>query len=261
MKLLKRLMPKDSFYLILFICISLIGASAVWVSKEKVNLAEVPEVEKEKREEEIKLDLSEEDVVRKPKETRLKVVPPREDVKEVVKKEAPKEEPKPEPKVQEQPQVEKQQEVVKPEETETVTSESVEVKNTKLKKPVEGKVYKDFSKDKLVYSKTLDEWGAHLGIDISAKEGTSVLAASNGVVTMVRNDEKLGSTIVIDHGGGLETIYKNIVGSTVSSGQKIKTGEVIAKVSKGIGFEKLDEAHLHFEVLERGVQVDPKGYF
>lgn len=258
MKLLKRLMPKDSFYLILFICISLIGASAVWVSKEKINLAEVPEVEKEKVvDEEIKLDLSEEDVVRKPKE-KIEVVPPKEEAKP---ESEPKPEPKPEPKVEDQPKPEKQEEAKQQEETETVTSESVEVKNTKLKKPVEGKVYKNFSKDKLVYSKTLDEWSTHLGIDIASKEGTNVVSASDGVVTLVKNDDKLGATIVIDHGAGLETIYKNIVGSSVSSGQKVKTGEVIAKVSKGIGYEKLDEAHLHFEVLERGIQVDPNKYF
>lgn len=276
MNLLKRLLPKDSFYLILFACIGLVGASAVWVSKDKIDLAKGPETEQDIRhegnEKEIKLDLKEEEIVRKSK----KKVEPKDEPK-VEKKKDEKEikpnlnqeqaknlekqeiEEKPAPEVKEQVEEKPKQEE---KESEAVTSSQVVVENTKLKKPVEGKIIKDFAQDKLVYSKTLEEWSVHLGIDIAAKEGSDVLAAQDGIVKQVIDDERLGVTIVLDHGNGLETIYKNITTSKlVNPGDQVKTGDVISKVSKGVGFEKLDEPHLHFEVMKSGISVDPKSYF
>lgn len=306
MKFLKKLIPKDSFYLVLFTCISVLGASALWVSKEKIDVSEKPEVkqeiieEQEVVEEEINLDLNEDEISKAIKENEnssLEVVPPKEDVVELekpaekveVKPEAkvePKVELNKEPKVETQVQpkkeevqkevaqsepTEKAKEVPKPQvkaqdpevsQTESVTSKSVEVKNIKLRKPVEGKIYKDFSQDKLVYSKTLDEWSTHLAIDIAANEGANVIAPVDGIVKQVITDERLGITIILDHGNGLETLYKNIsTDKLVKVGQKVKTGDIISKVSKGVGIEKLDEPHLHFEVLKSGVNVDPKTFF
>ena len=89
-----------------------------------------------------------------------------------------------------------------------------------------------------------------------------MVAALDGIVKQVIDDEKLGITIILDHGDGLETIYKNInTAKLVKTGDQVKTGDVISKVSKGVGFEKLDEPHLHFEVMKSGLSVDPKSYF
>lgn len=283
MNLLKKILPKDSFYLILFICVGVLGASAVWVSKDKLDAPEKLEVKEETIEQEIKLDLKEENVSKErvqksKKEIEAKAEKKLAEEKEYAEKSAIKKEIKTETKTEkrlEQKPVEKQQtstksntdqvkvqSTEKPEQTQAVASGGVKVKNIKLKRPVEGKIYKDFANDKLVYSKTLEEWSVHLGIDIVAKEGTDVKAALDGIVKTVDKDEKLGITIVLDHGNGLETVYKNIsTENMVKIGQKVKTGQVISKVSRGIGFEKLDEPHIHFEVLESGTQVDPKGFF
>lgn len=277
MNLLKKLLPKDSFYLILFACIGLVGASAVWVSKDKVDLARGPETEQdirhEGKEKEIKLDLEEKDIVRKPKKKvedepkqekeEIKAEPKEEETKNLAKQEEKKATPDVAPDVK--PEVKTQTEEKagqEARESEAVTSNEVVVENAKLKKPVDGKIIKDFAQDKLVYSKTLEEWSVHLGIDIAAKEGTNVLAPLDGIVKQVIDDERLGITIVLDHGNGLETIYKNInTSKLVNTGNKVKTGDVISKVSKGVGFEKLDEPHLHFEVMKSGISVDPKSYF
>lgn len=278
MNLLKKLMPKDSFYLVLFACIGLVGASAVWVSKDRVDLAQKPEakpeIEHKVTEREIKLDLDEKEINKKPKR---EVDPKPEEVEEKEVEEKPKEnlkeindpkveepkieevEKKPEKDIKPEPDTKQDEEVV---ESETVASSNVAVENQKLRKPVEGEIIKDFAKDKLVYSKTLDQWSVHLGIDIAAKEGTDVLAPLDGTVKQVINDEKLGVTIVIDHGNELETIYKNVTtAKLVNAGINVKAGDVISKVSKGIGFEKLDPPHLHFEVMKSGLSVDPKSYF
>lgn len=280
MNLLKKLIPKDSFYLILFACIGVVGASAVWVSKSGQDLAEKPETKLQAKhnsksqvkaiEEEIKLDLKREQVKIKPN----KKPETKEPVKsEVQVKENVQEEPVQEKsedyakqqaqvKAQEQERAQAQEQEQLQAQAEAVASKAVQVNNTKLKKPVEGKIIKDFAIDKLVYSKTLDEWSTHLGIDIGAKEGTSVLAPADGIVKQVINDKQLGVTIILDHGNDLETIYKNIgTADLVKTGQNVKTGDPISKVSKGIGFEKLDQPHLHFEVKKSGKYVNPNNFF
>ena len=227
-------------------------------------------------EEEIKLDLSEKNFIRKTKEEpKIEIIPPVEDVaqvekpieKPVEKKQAtstPKVEPKvekPEP-VKVQAPVAVKEQINETPKAQAVASGSVEVKTQKMKKPVQGSISKDFAKDKLVYSKTLEEWSTHLGIDIAANEGTDVVAALDGIVKQVIKDERLGITIILDHGNGLETIYKNIATEKlVNTGQKVTTGQTISKVSKGVGFEKLEQPHLHFEVLKSGVHIDPKSMF
>ena len=270
MNLLKRLMPKDSFYLILFACIGVVGASAIWVSKGNMNLAEKPETKSQAKqeqlkmiEEEIKLDLKREELEGKPKPKPKKEPKPVEQAKENTEKEPkPVEQAAQEAKQEPQAEVKSEEQSQASEQAESVASKSVEVSSAKLRKPVEGKVSKDFAIDKLVYSKTLDEWSTHLGIDIAAKEGTDVVAALDGIVKQVINDKQLGITITIDHGNDLETVYKNVgVADLVKTGQNVKAGDTISKVSKGIGFEKLDDPHLHFEVKKSGKYVDPKNFF
>ena len=113
----------------------------------------------------------------------------------------------------------------------------------------------------LVYSKTLDQWSKHTGIDIKAEEGSPVRAAMDGVVDQVVNDPQLGLTIVLDHGGEVYTKYSNL--STldlVSINQSVKKGDVISGVGKTALYEIADDPHLHFEVIKQGKSVDPKKY-
>ena len=127
--------------------------------------------------------------------------------------------------------------------------------------PVFGTMYTEFSEDVLVYSKTLDQWSTHTGIDIKAEEGSPVRAAMDGVVDQVVNDPQLGLTIVLDHGGEVYTKYSNL--STldlVSINQSIKKGDVISGVGKTALYEIADDPHLHFEVIKQGKSVDPKKY-
>ncbi|MEA4847694.1 MAG: M23 family metallopeptidase [Clostridiaceae bacterium] len=127
--------------------------------------------------------------------------------------------------------------------------------------PVFGTTYTEFSEDVLVYSKTLDQWGTHEGIDIKAEEGSPVRAAMDGVVDQLVNDPRLGLTIVLNHGGEVYTKYANL--STldlVAINQSIKKGDVISGVGKTALYEIADDPHLHFEVIKEGKNVDPKKY-
>jgi murein DD-endopeptidase MepM/ murein hydrolase activator NlpD len=103
--------------------------------------------------------------------------------------------------------------------------------------PVFGEVTFEFSKDKLIYSKTLEEWRAHDGLDIAADRGTAVKAAAAGVVSAVKNDPRYGILIVIDHGNGLKTVYANLASDeSVSVNQKVEQGEVIGCVGDTAAF-------------------------
>lgn len=127
--------------------------------------------------------------------------------------------------------------------------------------PVFGTMYTEFSEDALIYSKTLDQWSTHTGIDIKAEEGSPVRAAMDGVVDQLANDPQLGLTIILDHGGEVYTKYSNL--STldlVSINQSVKKGDVISGVGKTALYEIADDPHLHFEVIVQGKSVDPKKY-
>jgi len=127
--------------------------------------------------------------------------------------------------------------------------------------PVLGKITFDYAMDKLVYSKTLEDWRTHSGIDIAADRGTPVKAVAKGVVSEVKNDPRFGVTIIIEHSNGIKTVYSNLASAEmVHPNQKIEQGEIIGSVGDTAIFESAEQSHLHFEVLKDNEPVDPKKY-
>lgn len=98
----------------------------------------------------------------------------------------------------------------------------------------------------------------HLGIDIGAPAGTSIVAANDGEVVMVnKHSYGYGWHVVIDHGGNQATLYAHTSRIDVKVGDKVKRGQVIA----GVGTTGASTGnHLHFEVRIGGVKMDPMGY-
>ena len=150
----------------------------------------------------------------------------------------------------------------------TPTDEAVETwgkkaeKPKELKKPVDGDIIKEFSMDKLLYSKTLGDWRTHSGIDIAGNTGDKVYAAYDGTVKDIYNDPKYGITIVLDHQNNFKTIYSNLLSdNVVSVGQKVKQGDVISGIGETAMFEVSDEPHLHFEVSDNDKLLNPAEFF
>ena len=97
----------------------------------------------------------------------------------------------------------------------------------------------------------------HKGIDIGAAYGADIVAADGGTVLVATYSSSGGNYVIIDHGGGLCTVYMHASSLTVSAGQTVSKGQVIAKVgSAGISTGN----HLHFGVTLNGVYVSPWGY-
>lgn len=99
----------------------------------------------------------------------------------------------------------------------------------------------------------------HEGIDLGSHIGTPVYATGNGFVsTNHEGNRGYGRQILLDHGFGYKTRYAHLSKIEVMPGQLIKRGEKIGEVGN-TGFSK--GPHLHYEVLYRGVHVDPINYF
>ena len=127
--------------------------------------------------------------------------------------------------------------------------------------PVYGSIIYDFSMEQLAYSKTLEDWRTHSGIDISAARGTAVKAVANGVVSQALEDPKLGFTVIVDHENGYKTVYSNLAsGDLVVPNQIVAQGESIGSVGDTASYEIALEPHLHFEVMKDDKITDPKLY-
>lgn len=115
--------------------------------------------------------------------------------------------------------------------------------------------------EQMVFNSTMNRFTAHLAIDFFAPEGTDVVAVADGTVEKVETTLLQGTTIVVNHGNGLKTIYNSLAdGESVSLGKTVKRGETIGKVSVTNRQESKAGAHLHFQVEENGKIIDPAKY-
>ena len=142
--------------------------------------------------------------------------------------------------------------------TSTENQENETKKELSFEKPVEGEIVREYAKDSLIYSETLQEWTTHTGIDIKADKTTVVKAAEAGTIKSIKNDPRYGLTIVIEHDDQYQTIYSNLLTSEfVVEGEKVEKGQAIGTVGNTAVFEIADEPHLHFEIWKDSLPVDP----
>jgi len=124
--------------------------------------------------------------------------------------------------------------------------------------PLKGEIIKVYSADKLLFSKTLESWKTHDGIDIKADLWTNIKSIEKGIVERIYEDSFLGYTVIIDHGQGYKSIYSNLESSTnVKEKQIIKKSAIIGKVGKTSIGEIKDEPHIHFMLMLNNKVIDP----
>ena len=133
-----------------------------------------------------------------------------------------------------------------------------ERKPLKTAAPVDGETITGHSVEALSYNETTRDWRVHNGVDIAAQEGTQVLAAADGEVTRVWEDDTLGYTVEIRHEGGYTTRYSSLAEAiSVQVGDTVKLGQAIGCVGDTALVETVLGPHVHFSVTCQDAPMNP----
>ena len=124
--------------------------------------------------------------------------------------------------------------------------------------PVNGEIVSPYSMDMPVFNRTMQDWRTHDGVDIAADIGENVRAAAAGTVKAVYEDERMGMTVVLDHGGGVESLYANLAGvPAVKVSEQVSVGQILGAVGDTALYETAETSHLHFSMTRDGLSADP----
>jgi len=121
-----------------------------------------------------------------------------------------------------------------------------------LKQPVAGRFSSAFGLRRYFNGKRRNP---HKGLDIAAPSGTPIKAPAAGQVVNIGNYFFTGKTIIIDHGQGVVTLYGHLNKILVSTGETVKTGDIIGHVGKT---GRATGPHLHWGVSMNQTMIDPK---
>jgi|GEM_PF-2455833 len=125
-------------------------------------------------------------------------------------------------------------------------------------RPVTGPVITEFGWQ---FSATMADWRFHPGVDLQAADNTTVRAALAGNVLRVDDSYDLGIHCVIDHGGGVHTVYGSLKTCSVQAGQAVTKGQAIGTVGTSAATGGTLGPHLHFELQDGGEAQDPVPYW
>ena len=124
--------------------------------------------------------------------------------------------------------------------------------------PVSGETKLGYSVDCLSYNQTTRDWRIHDGMDIAAEAGSPVLAAADGEVYSVYEDDTMGMTVVLIHDGGYSTSYASLAQEVaVAPGDLVTAGQTIGTVGRTALLESAIGDHVHFSVSCSGQRMDP----
>lgn len=122
--------------------------------------------------------------------------------------------------------------------------------------PVETDVLKRFSASVPVFSKTMEDFRIHTGVDFKLVGGEAIKAVGNGTVSRVLSDPMLGYVIEVDCGKFTARYCGIKQGTSVGIGDSVKSGDIIGEAGE-IPSESADGSHLHFEIVKDGKTIDP----
>ena len=218
----KKLLEKDGFYLALFVCICLVAIGGVWFTKNNVDELTSNDLFVNKTNENSKRD---------------------EDEVHLIEKEA-----------------EKDDSIL----TSTGSKENLEKAKEKQENKssklsfLGTKVVREYSEKEPSYSKTLDLWEIHKGLDISADKGYEVKSLLDGKVVNVFKDDKHGISVRVEGANNVVVVYSNLDEKTnVKKGQEVTEGQVLGTVGNTTSVESEDGTHVHVEAFKGEESIDP----
>jgi murein DD-endopeptidase MepM/ murein hydrolase activator NlpD len=130
-------------------------------------------------------------------------------------------------------------------------------------KPTAGYISREFSKDELLYTPTMNDFRTHDGIDITGDIGSPVSAFADGVVSDIYDDPFMGMTVVISHSGGLVSSYSNLskeLPAEIYVGAQVSVGDTIGGIGESAIIESAEVPHVHFEIYKDEICVNPEDY-
>ena len=131
-------------------------------------------------------------------------------------------------------------------------------KPLKTVSPVAGTEIFCYSMEALSYNQTTRDWRVHNGVDLAAEAGTEIVAAADGEVFSVKEDEALGHSVVIRHNDGYTTRYGSLAETVmVKAGDQVTAGQTIGYAGDSAITESALGSHVHFSVTRHDVPMDP----
>lgn len=123
--------------------------------------------------------------------------------------------------------------------------------------PVVGEVLLDYSMDKAVYHKTMQQYRYNPALVLAAAEGTVITAAADGIVTSVYYDVQTGNTVTFDVGDGYELTYGQLEEIAVAEGDRVSAGDMVGKVAAPTIYYSEEGANVYFKLTKDGTPIDP----
>ena len=143
----------------------------------------------------------------------------------------------------------------------TATTEPTRKRTLKTMSPVEGDPIFGYSMEALSYNQTTRDWRVHNGIDLAAGDSEPVMAAADGEVYTVYEDNAMGHTVVIRHNDGYTTCYSSLSDTVaVKPGDKVTMGDTIGYAADSAIVESTLGSHVHFSVTCYDEPMDPNEF-
>ena len=218
----KKLLEKDGFYLALFVCICLVAIGGVWFTKNNVDELTSNDLFVNKTNENSKREEDEVHLIEKEIEEDDSI-PTSTESKENLEK----------------------------------AKEKQENESSKLSF-LGTEVVREYSEKEPSYSKTLELWEVHKGLDISADEGYEVKSLLDGKVVDVFKDDEHGMSVRVESTDNVVVVYSNLDEKTnVKKGQEVTEGQVLGTVGNTTSVESEDGTHVHVEAFKGEESIDP----
>jgi len=126
--------------------------------------------------------------------------------------------------------------------------------------PVSGALLMDYSMDKTVYFKTLDQYKYNPAMVIAAAENDQIIAGAPGLVKSIDNSAQTGTTINIDLGNGYEALYGQLQKVAVKTGDYVDAATTLGYVAEPTKYYSSEGTNVYFEMRKDGQPIDPKEY-
>ncbi len=218
----KKLLEKDGFYLALFVCICLVAIGGVWFTKNNVDELTSNDLFVNKTNDNSKIEEDEVHLIEKETE-KEDSIPTSTESKENLQK----------------------------------AKEKQENKSSKLSF-LGNEVVREYSEKEPSYSKTLDLWEIHKGLDISAEKGYEIKSLLNGKVVNVFKDDKHGMSVRVQSDNNVVVVYSNLDEKiSVEKGQEVTEGQILGTVGNTTSVESEDGTHVHIEAFKGEESIDP----